>query len=334
MAVTAGMTAGTMRLSGFRAGSWEAWVLGGIAALFVSRVVVEFTGGWVFSALVPIATIVLSCATVALAALCHRRWLDLGPVSVLAVYLLNPSVDSGLASAVGFAALAGTLLMCCNRGSTRSIDLLIFCVALAVYAMTLAPDVLPYDSGELQLVGPTLDIAHPPGYALYTMLGKLVSLIPLQTPAWRMNLLSALLAACTLVVTGRAARELTGSSRSAFVGVVALAGSTSFWATATTANVRMLTALFCSLLFWLLLRYARTRSTSTLLMAAFVFGLAAIHHGSLIFLARAHRCLRHRSGPGDCDSPAVAAQHRNCPPGIAERGALLPDSRNSRPGAV
>ena len=283
--MTAGPAAGTAPVSRYRPEPWEAWALGGIAALFVSRLVVEFAAGFVPLPLVPLAAIVLSCATLALVCWCHRRWIDLGALSVLALYLISPSVDSGLAGVVAFAALAGTVLQCCTPSSPRNMDPLIFSVALAVYAMTLAPDVLPHDSGELQLVAPTLDIAHPPGYALYTMVGKIFSLIPLQTPAWRMNLLSAVLAAFTLAVTGRAARELTGSARSALVAIPALAGAASFWATATTANVRMLTALFCALLFWLLLRFARTRSTSTLLMAAFVFGLAVVHHGSLIFMA-------------------------------------------------
>jgi 4-amino-4-deoxy-L-arabinose transferase-like glycosyltransferase len=247
--------------------------------------VVELSHELVPPRLLPLAAVGLSSTTLALVCWCHRRWIDLGALSVLVLYLINPSVDPRLAEVVAFVAIAGTLLQSCIPSSPRYLDPLIFFVALAGYTMTLAPDVLPHDSGELQLVGPTLDIAHPPGYALYTMLGKIFSIIPLQTPAWRMNLLSAVLAAFTLVVTGRAARELTGSARSALIAVVALAGAASFWATATTANVRMLTALFTALLLWLLLRFARTRSTSTLLMVAFVFGLAVVHHGSLVFMA-------------------------------------------------
>jgi hypothetical protein len=261
---------------------WEALLLGGISALFLSRVLTEFAPRSTF--LSTIAVIVSGMALIAVIA-GHRRWADLGPLAVLVIYDLTPAMDGRLAAAVALAAVAGVVLLRGSRIGGVPSDPLIFIVALVGYVATLAPDVLPHDSGELQLVAPTLDIAHPPGYALYTMVGKVVSLIPLQTPAWRMNLFSAVLAACALVVVGRAGRELTGSAGAALVGVLALAGSVSFWATATTTNVRMLTALLCALIFWLLLRYGRTRSESTLVTCAFVFGLAVIHHGSLVFMA-------------------------------------------------
>src|SRR5688572_33448599 len=67
----------------------------------------------------------------------------------------------------------------------------LFLAALATYVATLYRTVPGGDSGELTLVAATLGVAHPPGYPLFTLLGKLFSLIPLGTVAWRINLLSA-----------------------------------------------------------------------------------------------------------------------------------------------
>src|SRR3990172_1746314 len=66
----------------------------------------------------------------------------------------------------------------------------VFVGALALYVRTAAPSVLGADSGEFQFVPPVLGIAHPPGYALYTLLGKLFSLLPLGEIAYRVNLMS------------------------------------------------------------------------------------------------------------------------------------------------
>lgn len=70
-----------------------------------------------------------------------------------------------------------------------------------LYAATTAPGLLPADSGEFQLIVARWGLAHPPGYPLYTLIGGLWShLFPWGDILWRINLLSALLAALTLTL--------------------------------------------------------------------------------------------------------------------------------------
>ena len=57
-----------------------------------------------------------------------------------------------------------------------------------------------------------LGIAHPPGFPLYTMLGKLFTLIPFGDVAYRVNLMSALFAALTLALVSRTVRRVTDSA--------------------------------------------------------------------------------------------------------------------------
>ena len=46
-----------------------------------------------------------------------------------------------------------------------------------------------------------LDVAHPPGFALYTILAHLMTRLPwTASPAYKVNLLSALISSVTLVV--------------------------------------------------------------------------------------------------------------------------------------
>jgi hypothetical protein len=72
--------------------------------------------------------------------------------------------------------------------------------------------VLPADSGEFQLAGAVLGIAHPPGYPLYTMLARLFTLIPVGSAAYRINLFGAVCGALTLAVVTRTVRRATGST--------------------------------------------------------------------------------------------------------------------------
>src|SRR5512147_1925971 len=110
--------------------------------------------------------------------------------------------------------------------------------ALALYAVTLLPGLGSGDTAEFQRVAPTLGVAHPTGYPLYTMLGWLWSHIPLGgTPAWRMNLFSAFAAALAVGALFLAARALGQARVVAAAAALTLAVSSTFWSQATIAEV-------------------------------------------------------------------------------------------------
>ena len=75
-------------------------------------------------------------------------------------------------------------------------------VALAVYRLTLAPDLTwanaATDGGELITASVTLGVPHPPGYPIYILLGKLFSFLPVGSVAFRYNLFSAVCAAAAI----------------------------------------------------------------------------------------------------------------------------------------
>lgn len=66
-------------------------------------------------------------------------------------------------------------------------------ISLFFYLFTISPTVLQTDAGELAAVQVTLGIAHPTGYPLYTIIGYLISLIPLPfSKIFQLNLLAAI----------------------------------------------------------------------------------------------------------------------------------------------
>ncbi|HEU4323893.1 MAG TPA: DUF2723 domain-containing protein [Roseiflexaceae bacterium] len=155
--------------------------------------------------------------------------------------------------------------------------------AFALYAATLLSGVGGGDTAEFQRVGPTLGLAHPSGYPLYTLLGWLWSLLPLGgTPAWRMNLLSAALAALALAVLYACGRALGQRPPAAAGAVAALGVSLTFWSQATIAEVYALALLLQALLFLALLRWRAGRLP--LWPAALAAGLALAHHLTVLLL--------------------------------------------------
>src|SRR5512134_78178 len=79
--------------------------------------------------------------------------------------------------------------------------------ALWVYVLTLSPTVtwknFGEDSGDLLSASATLGIPHPTGYPLYVLLGRVASLLPLGSIAFRVNLVSALAGAAGVYFLAR-----------------------------------------------------------------------------------------------------------------------------------
>jgi hypothetical protein len=89
-------------------------------------------------------------------------------------------------------------------------SLLALLVPLVVYVLTLARDITFVDSGELTAVAATLGIAHPPGYPLFTLLGHLMSLLPIGSIPFRVGLLSALTTSLAALLLYRSASTIAG----------------------------------------------------------------------------------------------------------------------------
>lgn len=145
----------------------------------------------------------------------------------------------------------------------RVASLAIFAGFLFLYMLTLRPGVLPADSGEFQLAASQLQIAHPPGFPLYILIGWLFTYLP-GTAASNLNFLSALFSSLTLSLMPWLLGELPNletksSHRFAAVGgmvaAILLGTSTTFWSQATTTNIRSLTTLFAVLGFYFLLKW-------------------------------------------------------------------------------
>ncbi|MFP4345249.1 MAG: protein O-mannosyl-transferase family [Anaerolineales bacterium] len=170
---------------------------------------------------------------------------------------------------------------------------------LLLYALTTARGILAADSGEFQLAAAGWGILHPPGYPLYTVMGALwVRLLPLGSLPFRLNLMSAFLAATTLLLVFEVVRRwVTGwgaATTAAWAGGLAaallLGTAPTFWAQATIANIRMPTLLFAAWGFLALTEYrsrlrAAPESAALPLSLGLALGLGVGHHPSLVFLA-------------------------------------------------
>lgn len=166
-------------------------------------------------------------------------------------------------------------------------------VALGLYLPGLMPGVGNWDTAEFQAIGTTLGIAHPTGYPGYTLLLWLASVVfqPFGEPAYRANLLSALLTAGAATLAAVAILQLTRRAPLALAGGLVLAVTPVAWANALRADPHPLHLFLAALLLVLLFawgareRAADPRAGRFLLAAAAVWALALGNHALTLLLA-------------------------------------------------
>ncbi len=156
--------------------------------------------------------------------------------------------------------------------------------ALNVYLVTLGPTITGEDSGEFVVAARILGIPHPPGYPLYCLLAHCFTWLPFGEVAWRVNLMSAVFAACAAAMTALTVVYLTRNRFAALGAGVALACSREFWAQAVIAEVYALNAFWFILCLLLLLRWTDTRKNSALFVLALLFGLGMTVHNTFVLL--------------------------------------------------
>ena len=186
----------------------------------------------------------------------------------------------------------------------------VFLLAAVVYFITLTPTVPFWDSGEFISVSYILGIPHPPGTPFYVLLGRLATLVPWATVAQRVNGLSALASAITVMLTylttlrlirlaqGRPQRGEAGTAESpgaaapagsemlaqvgAVVAALMLAWSDNFWENSIEAEVYSMMSMAQILVLWLGLKWweahERRPSVGPLLLCIYVMWLSVGMH--------------------------------------------------------
>ena len=161
----------------------------------------------------------------------------------------------------------------------------VWAVSFAIYLRTLHPSVGdPGDSPELQLAIATLGVPHPPGYPLYTSLGRLFLLLPVGSVAYRINLMSAFFGSCTVATLFGLCLALSVSLPAAVSASLIFATSGAFWSQAVITEVYTLNAFLMCTTLLLLILWRRTRHRGLYFASLAVYALSYGHHASVVLL--------------------------------------------------
>ncbi|MCK4417732.1 MAG: DUF2723 domain-containing protein, partial [Candidatus Latescibacteria bacterium] len=174
---------------------------------------------------------------------------------------------------------------------------IVFFIALGIYLKTMAPTVPFWDCGEFIATSYILGVPHPPGAPLFTLVGRVFSLLPLPGEvAARVNLISVLTSALAVLllylITVRLIKLWRGEPASfseklatyggGVIAALSLAFSDTFWFNAVEAEVYAPAMFLLMLALWLSLlwleKHDQPGSLKYLLIIAFIFGIGGGIH--------------------------------------------------------
>jgi len=179
---------------------------------------------------------------------------------------------------------------------------LAFGVPMYVYLRTLTPTVPFWDSGEYIATSYILGLPHPPGNPVYTMLGRMMSFLPFESVAWRVNFMSALASALTALFTflivSRSLKRwfqdqapTIGSQLACAVGGLVAAYfisfANSFWDSAIEAEVYSLSSFLVVFSIWLAYNWwdhlGERRNDLLLVLIVYLLSIStAVHLGTIL----------------------------------------------------
>jgi tetratricopeptide (TPR) repeat protein len=159
-------------------------------------------------------------------------------------------------------------------------------VIFQVYISTTYPAFKNNDSPETITSAYTLGIGHPPSYPLFTLTGKIFSLLPVASPAFRINLFSSFLAILVillaylfikknmLIISGYENRVLN------FIGMFILAFLYIFWNVAIEAKggIYVLNLLLFVLFLYITILLYGKYSGKMLYLLSFIYGISLTNH--------------------------------------------------------
>lgn len=193
-----------------------------------------------------------------------------------------------------------------HKTTNKYLALFAFLTSLIIYSITMAPTASFWDAGEFIAVAHGLQVNHPPGAPLYSIMGRLASMfMPTEYVAASINFLSVLSSALTVMllylIIVRLIREFKGHPDAmslidkigmyggAMVGALTFAVSDTFWFNAVEAEVYAMSMFFTAIVVWLALKWSENHDADYnerwLVLIAYMFGLAiGVHLLNLLAL--------------------------------------------------
>jgi len=159
-------------------------------------------------------------------------------------------------------------------------------ITFFIFLLSLCPTIYVGDSSLFAAASFSLGSAHPPGYPLYIILGKLLTFIPFGNVAFKVNLVNAIFGALTCLMVFKVSMELTENKYASWASAFICGISPIFFMASLNAKgVYTLNSFLSMLVFYLGLRILNGGNfLKNSLLGFFIIGLGMGNHQTIGFM--------------------------------------------------
>jgi tetratricopeptide (TPR) repeat protein/uncharacterized membrane protein YqaE (UPF0057 family) len=175
-----------------------------------------------------------------------------------------------------------------NHKTRNVTSIIIFLAVLAVYIVSLNPVFHANDSPETTACAFTLGIQHPPGYPLFSLMGKIFTFIPCGNIGFRVNLLAAccgagsaaLLFVIIFNILAKKDSDIYPVIFSALAASLTFAFSYTIWSESLSSKggIYTLNVLLLLVIIYYLFEWERLGGMKYFYAACFIFGVSLANH--------------------------------------------------------
>ncbi len=163
-------------------------------------------------------------------------------------------------------------------------SILSFAVPFIIYILTLERKLVGGDTTWYALQLPIMQVMVPTGYPAFSIIGKLFSIIPVGELSYRLNLISAVFGALTILFVFLAINKLVKNVIISFAASLTFAFLFDYWTVANRLEFDTLNSFFIALILFAMFSYAERPERKKLYFFAAALGLSLTNHPLAFFI--------------------------------------------------
>jgi hypothetical protein len=162
-----------------------------------------------------------------------------------------------------------------------------FLIPFIIYLLTLEHKLIGGDTGWYALEIPAMQVFVPTGYPTFSMLGKLITYLPIGDLAYRLNLFSAIFGALTILFLFLLINRLIKNEPVSLISSLFFAFILPFWSVANRLEFDTLNSFFIVLVLFSAVLYSEKKNRKYLYLFFFSLGLSLTNHPIAFFVVPA-----------------------------------------------
>lgn len=165
-------------------------------------------------------------------------------------------------------------------------SLLLFLISIFLYTFCMSSGSYGGDSGDLLSAVYVNGVAHPSGYPLYLIIGRIITgILPdIKNFAWQLGTVSALFSSLSVAFYYQIILRLTKNKIVSLISALTLLVSYPFWLYSITVEVFSLHIFLITCIVYLLIRVGETKEEKYLYLLATVLGVSLTNNQTIILI--------------------------------------------------